>query len=70
MSIVARTSWWWKTTKDRIRSFGQKVRPYVFDVAGLGCFTGAGFYVSVLAGLIVAGLALIIVQRLPEWRTK
>lgn len=70
MSIVERASWWWKTAKDRCKELTKKARPYVFDVAGLGCFTTAGFYVHLVAGLIVAGLSLLIIQRLPEWRTK
>ena len=41
-----------------------KARPLVLPMAGAGCFVAAAFTVSILAGLITAGLACFFV----EWR--
>jgi hypothetical protein len=39
-------------------------RPLTLPLAGLGCFVGAAFTVSTLAGLIGAGMACFVA----EWR--
>lgn len=41
-----------------------KVRPLALPMAGAGCFVAAAFTVSLLAGLITAGMACFFV----EWR--
>ena len=42
----------------------RRLRPLSLPIAGVGCFVAAAFTVSVLAGLITAGLACFFV----EWR--
>lgn len=42
----------------------RRTRPYALPVAGLGCFVAAALTVSLLAGLVCAGLACFFA----EWR--
>jgi len=47
-----------------LTTVARKARKLALPVLGAGCFVGAAFTVSVLAGLLVAGAACFFV----EWR--
>lgn len=53
-----------RTARVAVGNLLRKVRPYALPLTGLGCFVAAAFSVSLLAGLISAGLACFVA----EWR--
>lgn len=53
-----------RTARVAVGNLIRKARPYALPLTGLGCFVGAAFSVSLLAGLISAGLACFFL----EWR--
>lgn len=48
-----------RTTKWRVKAHWVKFRPYVGSSAAASCFVGAAFTVALIAGLVVAGIAIL-----------
>lgn len=63
-STARRLSDWVMPHLKRLGGFAKGVRRYFWPIAGAGCFVVAAFTVSLLAGLIAAGVACFFV----EWR--
>lgn len=60
--LVENSRPWGRSLRARIGKGWDKVRPVVMTVCGLGCITAGMFTVSLLAGLITAGVSFFIVD--------
>jgi hypothetical protein len=66
--VGERTRPWGKSLRASIGRGWGKFRPVAMTVFGLGCITGGLFTVSLLAGLICAGLSFFLVDYAAEKR--
>ena len=53
----------WKTVKPKGRKVWSTVSPHVLSTAGLSCFVMAGFFVNIVIGFVVAGLAILLLDK-------